>query len=758
MPRFFAKILVFFLLISTLAHAEKIVDIDFNGLTTVPENIARGRMTLVEGSEYSASAVKSDIKKLYDSGLFGDVAVDKQKVAGGIKLTFTVTEKRTIGKLTISGNKKIDDDDLAEAIKIHEFELLDPSKLAETKAAMYKLYEDKGMYLVDIKTSIEPFDDDNNQVELLIKIKENRPVKIKRIRFVGNSVYSDKKLRGEFKTKEKSLLSFLTSGGKLKSDKLAADVKLLQYYYLDNGYLKVKISEPNVTLSRDRQSIYISIPVHEGLKYTVADVDVQGDILTTREEILKASSLKIGKPYRKSLEIADMQMLERLYGDQAYAFANIVPNVEANDGDQTARVTYYVQKGPKIKVGRIQIKGNAVTHDKVIRREMRLIENSYYSQSALELSRTRLYQLGFFEEVNISTPRGLSENVVDVVVDVKEKNTGTFSIGAGFSTLESFIFTATVQKENFFGLGISGGISANVSKLRQDIMVNIADPHFLDTNWYLGASFTKFQSQLNSDFDQDRFGGTVSFGREVFDFFHMRVGYEIDQVEVTNFSAQVPQFFQDNASGLTSAVTATITYDRRDNRMATKKGVYTTASAEWSSHVFGASNNYVRFSQDNRVFFKLPLNFVLKGRGMFGYINSLDSQPVPLFERYFLGGINTLRGFNLHTVGPTLDVPASATGGDTSFTYGGNKMMLFNTELEVPLYAPAGFYAVTFIDAGNAFAEDQNLDFSNLRYNYGFGLRWQSPFGPLRFEWGLPIDKRSDEAGVVFNFSIGQNF
>lgn len=749
---------ILFLLPTTILAAQKIVDVDFSGLTSVSEATARSQISSIEGTKYSRGAIKKDIKRLYKSGLFSNVSVQKVKVPGGIKLIFNVNEKQTVGKLTITGNKKIKDDEMAEAIRIQEFELLDPAQIAETKSAIYKLYEEKGYYLVDVQTSVETFDEDKNQVELIIKIRENKPVKIKRIKFIGNRAFSDKKLRKKLKTKEKGFFSFLSSSGKLENEKLNVDMQLLRFYYMDNGYIRVKVDKPHITLTRNKEAIYISIPIHEGEKFTVSGVDVAGDILTTKEELLQKLSQDVGKTYRKSLEIKDMQALERVYGDQAYAFANIIPHVDADDASRKARVTYFIQKGPKIKVDKIIIKGNDVTRDKVIRRELRLLENAYFSQSALEMSRTRLYQLGYFEEVNFSTPRGTEQNTVNVVIEVKEKSTGTFSIGAGYSTLESFIFTATVQKENFFGRGWSGGISANISKLRQDIVVSMSDRYFMDTKWFVGLSFQRFQSQLNQDFDQDRFGGSVTFGRELFDFFHVRVGYQIDNVKVKNFSAQVPQFFQDNASGLTSAVTGSLTYDRRDNRISTKKGFYSIASSEWSSKVFGATNKYLRLTSDNRVFVKLPKNFVLKGRGMIGYINSLDSQPVALFDRFFLGGINTLRGFDLNTIGPQIKVPSSPTGGDTTFTYGGNKMVLFNVELEIPLYAAAGFHAVAFFDAGNAYGEDEDIDLTRLRSNYGFGLRWQSPFGPLRFEWGIPINKRQGESGVVFNFTIGQSF
>ncbi|MCP5463466.1 MAG: outer membrane protein assembly factor BamA [Deltaproteobacteria bacterium] len=752
-------VLIFILLFPQIALAgARVKSINFVGLQSVPESSVRSRISTQEGSEYSSKIIQSDIKKLYESGLFSDVSVKKRNASGGIDLSFQLIEKRSIGKLTFKGNKKLKAKELKAALKVTELELLDMARVAETKAAIRKLYEEKGYYLVDINTEIEPFDADNNQVELIFQIKENNKVKVRRIQFIGNKAFSDSKLRKKLRSKEKGTFSFLSSSGKLDHDKLMADLQLLRFYYLDNGYLRVKVGDPTISLTRDKEAIYISIPVHEGEQFKVNSVELAGDILTTPQELSEDLSLKVGETYRKSQEMEDVNKLKAVYGDQAYAFANIIPYIEADDDSKEAKVVYYIQKGPKIMIDKVIIKGNDVTRDKVIRRELKLVENSFFSQSDLELSKLRLYQLGYFEEVNLSIPRGSKENTVDLVVEVKEKNTGTFSIGAGFSTLESFIFTATVQKENFFGRGWSGGIQANLSKLRQDIVVSMSDRYFLDTKWFFGVTFQRFQSQLNSDFDQNRFGGSVSFGRELFDFFNLRVGYQIDDVEVTNFSSQVPQFFQKNASGLTSALFGTVIYDRRDNRISTKKGFYTSGTVEWSSDYMGATNEYVKMTYDTRVFIPLPLNFVLKGRGMVGYIESTESDPVGLFNRFFLGGINTLRGYDLNSVGPELNVPQTAVGGDSSFTYGGNKMMLFNAELEIPIYAPAGIVAVAFFDAGNSFAEHQNYSFNGIKMNYGTGFRWQSPFGPLRFEWGFPINREPGRSGVVFNFTIGQSF
>jgi outer membrane protein insertion porin family len=294
--------------------------------------------------------------------------------------------------------------------------------------------------------------------------------------------------------------------------------------------------------------------------------------------------------------------------------------------------------------------------------------------------------------------------------------------------------------------------------LRQEFSLQVSDRYFLDTRWIFSGRVFKYSSALNRDFDQSSTGGAVTFGREVFPFFDVNVGYNIEDVEVNNFSSQVPVFFQQNASGVTSSVLNTLAYDTRDNRLYTTKGSYTAFTSEYAGHGVGGNNDFWKMAVETRLFFKLPAKTIIKTRGMFAYVNSLSDRAVPLFERYFLGGINTLRGFDLNSIGPELRIPKSITGGDSLFTYGGNRMVMFNMEYEIPIYEPAGFKGVVFVDLGQAFAENEALNFSSLRADYGFGIRWASPFGPLRFEWGFPIDKRSGESTTVFNFTIGQAF
>lgn len=750
----------FFLLLvaSPVFSASKIVNIDFVGLVKTEESVLRQRISSFEGSSYSSSKVKGDIKALYDTGFFEDVYVEKKSVSGDIHLIFHVREKGVVRSIIFRGNKKIKEKDLMNVVTIRDFNLLSEKRIAESEHAIRKLYEEKGFYLAEVKAEIVPLDTEKNELELVFRIKENREVKIRRISFVGNKVFSDRKLAKQMVTKVKGFFSFISGSGKYKDEKLERDVEALTRFYQNRGFIKVKIGNPQLSLTRDKKAVYITVPVHEGLKYKVKNVDVAGDIITTREELLSKLKLEAGDIYSREVQDGDLSVLTNLYGDQAYAFANIYPVINTYDEEKVADVTYVVQKGAKITIESIEIHGNTITRDKVIRREMQVKENALYNKSAIDLSQRRLMQLGYFEDVNFSTPRGSRDDRIKLTVKVTEKPTGSFSLGAGFSSLESFIFTASIQKDNFFGHGISGGVSVSLSKLRQEFVFNMTDRYFLDTRWIFSTAIYRFSSALNRDFDQRSFGGSVSFGRELFPFFDATVGYKIEDISVTNFSSQVPAFFQRNASGLTSSAITSLAYDTRDNRIFTTKGMYQAVSGEYSGNGIGGDNDFWKISTESRFFLRLPGKMVLKARGLFSYINSLNDGPVPLFERFFLGGINTLRGFDLNSIGPQMRVPVTATGSDRLFTYGGNRMLLFNLEHEVPIYDPAGLKGVFFVDAGQSFAENERIDISELRTNYGFGVRWNSPFGPLRFEWGFPFKRRSGESFSVFNFSIGQSF
>lgn len=726
--------------------------IEIEGNVSVSDAAITQQLVSQVGGRYQQATIEEDIRRLFRRGDFADIQVRRTSVPGGIKLIYQMTERPMITTILFTGNRRLKTKQLLEKIPVKPFHTLNGAELSAAIEAIQEAYKEKRYYLVDVDYTLEPTDEGSL---LTFRIKEHGKAAVRRIQFVGNRVFRDRQLKKIIRSKEKGAFLFRT--GKLQRDRLDQDVALLARHYLNHGFLQVQIERPRVEISKDKRHLFLTYTVQEGQKYKVSDVQIDGDILTTVEELRSLLTLEVGKTYRHERVEADIATLQRLYGTLGYAFANIQPIPIPDESMGTASVVYTIAKGRRVYIDKIHITGNSITRDKVIRRELKVKEGDLFNRQALEESRDRLMQLGYFEEVNFSTPRGSRENSVHLNIAVKEKPTGTFNIGAGYSTAESVFFTGSIAKENFFGRGISGQIAVEISKLRQQYMIQFSDPYFLDTSWILGLSSYRTVFRY-PEFDRKAFGGSLSLGHRIFEHGSVSVGYSYEDVKASNFLFSVPEIFRTNASGRTSSASLTLGYDRRDNRIFPKKGVFASVTNEFSGSYLGGDNNFYRLNAQGRYYQPIVAGIIGKLYLKSGYIKSFENTSVPLFDRYLMGGPNSLRGFDIWTIGPALRIPASPTGGDTNFVYGGNKMIQANLELEFPLYDPAGFRAVAFIDAGNAFAEEQAISFKQLRTNYGFGLRWISPLGPLRFEWGFPFKRRPGEAKTVFNFTIGDFF
>lgn len=742
-------------LLSGFAHAqEKIVAVEVQGNRATSSTLITNEIYSTPGSTYSRSKVSEDTARIYKLGYFSDVTVDRQAAPGGVKLIFIVTERPPIQEIVIEGNKKIKENKIREAITVKENSPPDNKKLAESKQKIKALYDQEGYSDAVIQTEIR---EKNGKQQLVFKINEKEGNVVRQVDFEGNTVFSDGKLRRMIKTKKKGMLSFLTGSGKFREDVLERDIAVLTYNYLNKGYMRVRVGSPKVEYSEKKKGLVLTFHIDEGDRYRVGDITFSGDILTTREQLLSLFHTMKGNFYSQKIIEDDLTRVVELYGNQGYAFANIVPEPRMDDLTKTADLNITMDKGQKVYIEKINITGNTITRDKVIRRELRVVENSLYNEKLIKLSKRKLEQLGYFESVEISTPRGSEDDRLVLNLNVKEKPTGTFSVGAGYSSSESFLFTASVAKNNFFGLGISGSISAEVSGKRQQFTAQMTDPYFLDTNWIFSANAYRINADFE-DFRRKSFGGSAEFGRRIFDFTSFSIGYNIEDVALDDFDLIVPEFFREDSSGLTSAAVFNIRRDTRNNPIVTTKGSYLSATMEYAGNGLGGDNDFFRVIGNARYFQPVIGSSVLKFNARIGYIKSLNDEPVPLFERFFTGGINSLRGYELRSVGPTITIPSSITGADEDFVYGGNKLMLFNLEYEFPIYDAAGFRGVVFVDAGNAFAENEAMNPLDLRSDFGAGIRWNSPFGPLRFEWGFPFKRREGEKRSVFNFTIGSFF
>ncbi len=753
----FFFILLAFAFPPILQAAETIHSLEVVGnVKTDSETLLKNVQSTV-GSSFSKDRIHEDIKRLYQMGIFSEIQVEKENQAGGLKLLIRVREKPDVGRIVIQGAKEVSESKVRDEIVQKPFQILDENKIAESKAKIKELYAKEGMGFALITSEVEPSKTQKNEVDLVFQITENKASKIEKVTFEGNKAFSSRKLQGFLKSKPKGILSFLTGSGKYRDEMIDRDVAFLTYQYLNQGYLKAQVERPEVIPMPSGKGIELRFRIHEGQKYRVNQITVAGDVLTTSEEILSHFENLKGNYFSQKVLEEDLLGVEEMYGNQGYAFANIRPRPFPDDAKKEVDIEINIDKGQKTIIEKINITGNTVTRDKVIRRELMVKENSLYNETLLRKSKARVEALGFFESVEFATPKGSAEDRLVLNIHVKEKSTGSFSVGAGFSSVESFLFTASVSKQNFLGLGISGSLLAELSKKRQQFSLQFTDPYFLDTRWILNGEFSKILVHYD-DFDRDSIGGELDLGHHLFEHSSFSLGYRFEDVKVDSFSVIVPEFFKKDASGITSSLVANAQRDTRNNRLFATKGSFNQVSLEYAG--LGGDNDFLRVDGSSRWYIPVPLpkNSAIKANARIGYIKSLNDRPVPLFERYFTGGINSLRGFQPRTIGPSLQIPSSSTGADETFVFGGNKLLLFNLEYEFPLYDAAGFRGVIFADAGNAFGEDENFNLLKLRANYGFGLRWISPFGPLRFEWGLPFKRKPGEEKMVFNFTIGSLF
>lgn len=765
----------------------------FRGNKKAEDDAIRAVMKSLPGSKLDSEQLREDIRNVWRLGFFEDVQVEAIETGGKIDLTLVLREKPVIRKIYVSGAHEVGLDKINEVLDVKRDTIVDPAKIKRNVEKIRDLYVEKGYYLAEVTSDIQRKDE--NHVDIYFIVDEHAKVEVRQIRFLGNQHLTDAELKSAMGTQEGGWLSFLTSSGTYREDAFDRDLLLITAFYYDHGYINVKLGKPEIELSGDKQFLYITIPIEEGEIYKIGKIDFHGDLLFPKAEYFKRMSVHAGETFNRSKLGADISHLNDLYKDEGYAYVNILPQTAIDAVARTVDVIFEVQKGNQVYFGRINIRGNTKTRDKVIRREMRVYEGELYNQTRLDRSKRLIQALGFFEKVELSTKTSEADpNRLDVNIEVTERATGTFQIGAGFSSVENFIGQAQISQNNLFGRGTTLQLQAQISSLRQLFTLRYLDPYFLDTR--LTFAFSLYNSLLfYPSFNRTARGGDLTWGYLFGD--HLRVfgTYKLEYVNVQQNqvgltiggfapSTQVSPGTVSNLfrSGFTSSVRLSMNYDTRDDRMFAKHGMFHSLAVEVADPLIASQSVYTRVSGWARFYHPIwgPFIFRLNVEG--GLVTSRDPQGVPIYERYFVGGINTIRGFQLFSLGPKVNVLSAQEPSAflSQFNIGGNLQLILNSEIEFPIFAAVQIKGVIFFDAGNAYNTElarycpsrlavsnipdvfnpcnQYPTFTNLRYSVGFGFRWNSPIGPLRFEWGIPLNKQQGEDPIVFEFTIGNFF
>jgi len=728
------------------------------------------------GEIFDSLLVEQDVKAIYRMGFFDDV---KAELSPDGILTYAVKEKPYVREVKIQGASQVGKDKIEAALGIGARTILDRTKVAEGVEKVRRLYNDQGYVnvAVDHAVTIE----ENNQAIVTVDIVEGNRLLIKRIIFEGNKAFSGGDLRDIIGTKEEWIFSFLTNRGVLDRDMLTNDVAILSNYYNDHGYVENKIDDPVVLRGRDGLEVVFRLT--EGPQYRVGKVEIGGDLIQDGQQMLKSIKLTTGQIFRGSRLRDDITTISDMYSNKGFAFVQVDPVTKIDATSKIVDVALVIAKGPPVYFNRVLVNGNTKTRDYVVRRELLAQEQQIFSRDRIKQSTDALKRTGYFEDVQINTKKTDQSDTLDLQVDVKEGPTGQFQIGGGYSSGDGFVFNATVSEKNFQGKGQGLNGSFSIGTKRQDFVLSANDPYFNGSKTALGLdAFNTFQEY--NDFNERKIGFAVNtsyplnelrmpyFSRpkpdttkgsdnlladepiSIWENMRGGVSYSLTKDKISGVSDTASESIKDEVgTSLTSAVRPILSYDVRDHFFAPTEGSRSSFSVKIAG--LGGDTQFLKPDFNTRWYYPLLKDpnwggaYVLSLGGTIGWGNNL-----PLAERYFIGGINSVRGFVDRTIAPRAPDHCDANGNNCTGTeiVGGNKAAFVNAELLFPIYEQYGLRGVAFYDVGSAF---NSFSYNDLRRSFGFGVRWLSPFGPIRVELGFPISKQPGDDTSVFGFSLG---
>ena len=740
----FVSLLLIFLAGIGEASEDLVYRITILGNTKVEEGVIRGAVRSREGGRFSTEQVREDLRSVFSLGYFSDVQVDIKSTAQGKEVIFIVVEKPSIREIVIKGNQKIKLENIKEKITLAPRSILNLEKVKENADLIRKLYFSKGYYGVKVDDKVEYLE--KNEAAVTFTISEGPKGHIKKIVFKGNEKIKSSDLKKVMSTKQWGLLSIITGAGVLDEDILRNDIQLLMAYYMEHGYLDVKVSEPKVDL-QDPKRIRIEIEVVEGPPYQIGTIDFKGDVLTTREDLFKTLKIRRNDVYRTSFVRRDVTALTEKFANQGYAYVEVTPETIVDSKNLLVHLTFDIDKNRRVYFERIQITGNTKTRDKVARRELRVAEGELYSATSLNRSRSRLKRTGYFKEVDFTTNRGTTDDKINLDIKVEEAPTGAVSFGVGYSSIENVIGTASLSDRNLFGMGYHGVLMFRLGGDTRDVRLSLTDPYFLGYPFSGGVDV--YNENREFDFySYDIRGGNLRFGKELTEEIRTDLMYKLERIDVQDVTNDASRFIKDQeGQATTSAFTLGVSMDTRDDYYAPNRGSRHSVSLTNAGGILGGDNYFVKGVAETSWFFPLPLKTVLNLRAKMGFIEPYGGRESPIYERFYVGGLYTVRGFEYGEAGP-LDENREPIGAE--------KMVVFNSELLVPLSREIGLRGALFFDVGKGFNELSEM--TPLRMGVGVGIRWFSLFGPIHIDIGFNPNRKEGEKSRVIDFTAGTVF
>jgi outer membrane protein insertion porin family len=736
--------------------------IEIRGNKRIELPAVSGRLTLKAGDPYTPEHVRGQIKILYDTGYFEDVQVETESVPGGIALTFLVHEKPFITEIVFDGNQELSDEKLEEKITIKSQAFLDQQQVKESAEKIRVAYQESGYYNAQVIPIVQTLDEDRKR--LTFYVKEGDKARIKTVLFDGlRSATKDDMFR-VIATREwipwygiitqLKLPSFVSDAGILKREELPNDVERIREVLLNKGYLNSQIGLPSVELSDDKKWFTVRFAIVEGEPFTVSEVGFRGNTVFEVPELRERLTIKEGEIFQRAKIRDEVTRITDLYGAKGYAFAEVVPNVIQNAEERTASIILNIKEGEMMRIRQININGNDKTKDNVIRREIRVDEQDVIDTPSLKRSFQRLNNLNFFETVEI-LPQQVETEKVDLNVRVKEKATGQFSIGGGFSTLDKLVAIADITEGNLGGNGWLGRIRGQLGQNRTLGLITFRNPYLNDSLTSMQVDIYRTMTNYVSYFEK-KTGASLTFGRWLSEYVtgsFTLMAEELDFSDPNNYCLSVVtanQFVcQQLGSQTTTGFRTSVFRDTRDYYLDPRTGWRLGGGFDLGTPALGGSNNFYKYYLDAIKYTPLPYDTRFSLHVRYGVAEGIGDEPVPLTELFFVGGINTMRGFVFGRAGPV--DPA------TFALLGANKQLIFNNDFIFTISSEAKLNGVLFFDYGKGFAENESVSF-DLRKAAGIEGRWISPFGPLRVAYGINLDARAGERKGVFEFTMGSMF
>ena len=647
--------------------------------------------------------------------------------------------------LIIKGNTWVfDDDEIKEVLTVRKGSILNTNTIQSDMRRIEELYKEKNFH--NVKVGFNVYTRKDFQADIEYDIEEGKKLQIQDINFVGNNAFSTRKLKGLMGTSEKGILSWLTSSGDLNQENLSQDAAKLTAFYHNNGYVQARVGEPEVTFEED--GILITIRIDEGPQFNVGDVTMAGDLIIPQEQLLEKLKITEEEYYNRETLRTDVITLTDIYADEGYAYVDISPRIDQDIEKLVVNIIFDINKGKQVYFEEITISGNSKTRDKVIRRQLKVYEQELYGGRRLKRSVRNLYRLDFFEDIKVNTIKGSADDQMRLRIDVIEKNTGSFSFGAGFGNVENLFLTASVSERNLFGRSQTLSLKGQLGTKTTRFTLSFTEPWLFDIPLSAGADIYSWSYSF-STYDKDSIGGKLRLGYPLIDFTRGYLSYIYDIADIKDVSDDAANSIKnDEGENIKSSIEARIRYDSRDELFHPTQGSMHNVSYEFAG--LGGTVGFNKIIGETSWYYPIFWELIGVLHGKAGYVKQLEGKSLPDYEKFYMVGIDALRGFERDDLSPRDDNGAEI---------GGNKFVQANVEVRFPLVKAAGVYGVTFFDTGDIYAEGEDIELGHLRESAGLGIRWLSPMGPIRLEYGWILDpKDTDHGPGGWEFSMATSF